>query len=496
MPDVPPPRFSRIAVLAAAVLASSLGFIDGTVLPVAIPAIRTSLGADFGETQWFVNAYMLLLSALILVGGAAGDLFGQRETFAVGIGAFCLASIGCALADSPTSLIAWRAVQGAGAAFMIPGSLALIARTYDAQERGRAIGIWSMASGIASAFGPILGGFLIEKGGAEAWRWIFWLNLPVGLAALALLFLCIPRSAAGQGGGLDLIGALLVTIGLGALALGLTYAGEAQPGLLRMLVALLVGVTALILFWIWEGRARAPMLPRFLFSLPVFNGANLLTFFLYFSLAGALFFLPTTLIEAFRLPEAYAGSVFLPFTAAMSVMGAYAGGLTDRIGPRLPLTAGAAVTGLSFAALGIAAVLQAFWLGILPAMALMGIGMGLVISPLTTTVMTATDDALAGTASGVNNGVSRIAGLFAVASLGVVASFVYRHAIDPSLVPGGYGEPMALGNMEAEVMRASALTSAFLAVAAAAALLSFLSAFIAWRRLPAMIPKGNKRKGR
>lgn len=493
---MPASSSQRTAVIIATVLASSLGFIDGSVLPVAIPAIRSSLRAGFGEAQWIVNAYMLLLSSLILVGGAAGDRFGQRETFAGGIAAFCLASIGCALAASPSQLIALRAVQGAGAAFMIPGSLALIARTYESQERGRAIGIWSMASGIASAFGPIIGGFLIETGGPEAWRWIFWLNLPIGLVALALLFAHTPRLAAEQDGGLDLLGALLVTIGLGALALGLTYASDAQPGVLRIALAFLAGAAALALFWIWEGRTKAPMLPRFLFTLRVFNGANLLTFFLYFSLAGALFFLPTTLIEALRLPEAFAGSVFLPFTVTMSVMGAYAGKLTDRIGPRLPLTLGAGITGLSFLGLGLAATLQAFWLGILPAMAVMGIGMGLVVSPLTTTVMTATEDALAGTASGVNNGVARIAGLFAVAGLGVVASLAYRLSIDPILVPGGYGEPMVPMDPAAQAMRTSALITAFLSVALSTALLSFLSAYIGWRMLPVVIPKGQQRKDR
>jgi EmrB/QacA subfamily drug resistance transporter len=485
MSDVSSSRPVRVAVLVTAILASSLGFIDGSVLPVAIPAIRGSLGADFAQAQWIVNAYMLLLSALILVGGAAGDLFGQRDTLAGGIIAFCLASIGCALAGSPDQLIACRAMQGAGAAFMIPGSLALIARTYEPRERGRAIGIWSMASGLTSAFGPILGGFLIETGGAAAWRWIFWLNMPVGSIALALLLLRTPRLPAKPKGGLDLFGALLVTLGLGGLALGLTYASEANPGIGRIALAFLVGVVFLLAFWFWEGRARAPMLPRFLFTLPVFNGANLLTFFLYFSLAGALFFLPTTLIEALRLPEAYAGAVFLPFTATMALVGGYAGGLTDRIGPRLPLTLGAGITGLSFLGLGIAAAEHAFWLGVLPAMAVMGIGMGLVVAPLSTTVMTATDDALSGTASGVNNGIARIAGLFAVAGLGVVAALTYRHMVDLALVPGGYGEPMAPASPLVEAMRSTAIIAAFIAISVVTALLSFLSAFIGWQMLPA-----------
>ncbi|MDQ0394744.1 MFS transporter [Labrys monachus] len=472
------------AVLAAAILASSLGFIDGSVLPVAIPAIRVDLGADFTQVQWLSNGYMLLLSALILVGGAAGDLFGQRETYAGGILVFCLASVGCALAGSAGDLLAWRAAQGAGAAFMVPGSLALIARTFPSATRGRAIGLWSMASGVAAALGPILGGYLIDAGGPPAWRWIFWINLPVGLATLALLYGWTPRLPARAGGRLDLVGAALVTVGLGGLALGLTYASEPAPPIARIAACFALGVLALAVFWVWEGQVPSPMLPRQLFRLRVFNGANLLTFFLYFALAGTLFFLPITLIEALGLPEAQAGSVFLPFTVAMALMSRYAGGLSDRIGPRLPLTLGSAVTGLSFLALAAAIGARAFLPGVVPAMVLMGIGMGLVVTPLSTTVMTAADDALAGTASGVNNGVARIAGLFAVAGLGVVASLAYRLDIDPALVSGGYGEPLALQSEAARLMRADALIAAFIAVSGVTAVLSFVSAAISWALLP------------
>jgi EmrB/QacA subfamily drug resistance transporter len=491
MSDMPPVAATRAAVLAAAILASSLGFIDGSVVPVAIPAIRADLGADFAQVQWISNAYMLLLSALILVGGAAGDLFGQRETYAGGIFVFCLTSLGCALAGSADQLIVWRALQGAGAAFMVPGSLALIARTFAPDERGRAIGLWSMASGVAAAFGPILGGFLIDAGGTPAWRWIFWINPPVALVALGLLYAWTPRLPPKPGASLDLLGALLVTVGLGGLALGLTYASEPAIEPFRLASSFLVGSAALAAFWIWEGSIEAPMLPRWLFGLPVFNGANLLTFFLYFALAGTLFFLPTTLIEALALPEAYAGSVFLPFTITMALMSRYSGGLSDRIGPRWPLTIGSVITGISFLGLGTATAAHAFALGVIPAMALMGIGMGLVVTPLSTTVMTVVDDALAGTASGVNNGVARIAGLFAVAGLGVVAALAYRLDLDPAVVPGSYGEPIAQPAPAAVLMRSNALITAFLAVSMATALLCFLSAVVAWL----MIPQGNKRYG-
>ena len=475
----------RRLVLIATILASSLGFIDGSVVSVAIPAIRSDLGASFSQIQWVANAYTLLLSALVLVGGAAGDRFGQARMFGAGIAVFSLTSIGCALAGSAEQLIAWRAVQGLGAAFMVPGSLALIARSYPADQRGKAIGLWSMASGIAAALGPILGGFLIDAGGAPAWRWIFWINPLPGLITLAFLYLARIPDDSKKRASLDIPGALLATFGLGALAFGLSQASEAGVNVVSVAAWLVAGTLALLTFLLWEARSPAPMLPLSLFRIRTFNGANLLTFFLYFALAGSLFFLPMTLIEALSLPEAHAGSVYLPFTVVMAVVARLSGGMTDRVGPRFPLTIGSLITGLSFLAVAAGAYFHAFALGVLPAMAVLGVGMGFVVAPLSTTVMTVADDSLAGTASGVNNGISRIAGLFAVAVLGIVAALVYRSGLDPVLVPGSYGEPAAALSKAARTARAEAMLRAFVAVSVLTAVLSFLSAAIAWQMLPA-----------
>jgi EmrB/QacA subfamily drug resistance transporter len=431
-----------------------------------------------------------LLSALVLVGGAAGDRFGQREAFAAGILAFSLASIGCALSASPAALIAWRAMQGIGASFMVPGSLALIARTFAPDRRGWAIGLWSMVSGIAAALGPILGGILLERGGDPAWRWIFWINPPLGLVTLCLLYGRTRRHQPGRAAGIDITGALLVTLGLGSLAYALTKAGEADASAAQPILAAALGVVAVGGFVWWESRAREPMLPLSLFRSRTVTGTNLLTFVLYFALSGSLFFLPMTLIEALRLPEAKAGSVFLPFTVTMALVAQYSGGLADRRGARLPIALGSLVVALSFAAVALAVGMavragsDAYWWGVLPAMALLGLGMGFVVAPLSTAVMTAVDESLAGAASGVNNGVARMASLFAVAGLGIVAAHTYSLFVDPGLVPGSYGEPAASLGEAARAMRSQAMVAAFVAVSIATALLSLASAGVAWAMLP------------
>jgi MFS family permease len=249
-----PARGRRIA-LACAVLASSLGFVDGSVVSVAIPAMRSDIGASFSEIQWITNAYMLFLSAFILVGGAAGDRFGQREAFAAGILVFSLASIACALAPTPGALIVARAVQGAGAALMVPGSLALIARAYPPNERGGAIGLWSMASGIAAALGPLSGGMVMDLGGASAWRWIFWINPPVGALTLFLLYRCTRRYSPSGVGGIDVAGALLATLALAGISLALTQLAERGRADALVVIAA-VGLAALSALAAWRMLGR------------------------------------------------------------------------------------------------------------------------------------------------------------------------------------------------------------------------------------------------
>ena len=484
------PAVRRKYVLAAAILASSLGFIDGSVVAIAIPAIRTALGATFAEAQWIHNGYVLLLSALILVGGAAGDRFGQRDVFAAGIVVFVLASLWCGLATTPTMLIVARIVQGLGAAFMVPGSLALIARNYPAEIRGRAIGLWAAISGIAAALGPVAGGAILTLAGAPAWRWLFLINLPLGAVALALIFARVPRDRPVIGGALDWTGAVLVTFGLGLMAYGLTVASKAAAGGIAM-IAGFGGAAMLIAFVVWEGRVKMPMMPLSLFRSKVFSGANGLTFLLYFALGGVLFFLPMTLIQAWHLPEAQAGAIFLPFTLVMAGLSQYAGRLSDRLGTRLPLTLGPLVTGLAFAWLAAVLRWQDFWFGIIPAMLLLGAGLGLAVPVLSSAVMLAADDDRAGAASGINNAVARVASLFAVAGLGIVAATVYQASIAAMSMPAdvvaslqaaGFGEPLAgkgLGHA-AQTAHAHAMVVTMQVLAMITAVLSLMSAAIAW----------------
>ena len=422
--ECPAPR--RKLVLVVAVLASALGFIDSTVVSIAIPAIRESLGASLAEAQWFHNAYLLALSSLILIGGAAGDRFGVRNTFMAGLVAFAATSVLCALAWSPVVLIVARLLQGVAAAFTVPLSLALIAKNYPAESRGRAIGIWAAASGVTTALGPLLGGWLLTAGGPEAWRIVFWLNPPVA-ALLVWLLLRVPSdSPRWDGESLDWFGGALVAAGLGALAYALTMFGEGEGGgTTRPLAFGVAGLVLIAAFLMWEARAKAPMVELDLFRSRAFSGANALTFLVYFALSGVLFFLPMAMVAGWGLSEAAVGTVFLPFTAVMAALSGPAGSYADRHGPRGPITLGALVVALAFAWLAWFTPTRSLVVAVYPAMLILGVGMGLCVSPLSTAIMGAVPDDHSGEASGINNAVSRLAGLVAVAALGIVVSAVF-----------------------------------------------------------------------
>ena len=479
------PRTARKWVLVVAVLASALGFIDSSVVSIAIPAIRASLGASLEAAQWVQNAYLLALSALILVGGAAGDRFGVRRTFLWGIVLFALASILCAVAWSPSSLIVARGLKGAAAAFTVPLSLALIAKNYPAKERGRAIGIWAAASGITTAIGPLLGGWLLSAGGDEAWRWLFWINPPAALLAVFLL-LRVPADVPRDGDGLDWRGAALAVGALGLLAYGLTALGEGGAGStigVAAPTALLAGTAGAALFVWWEGRASNPMVELSLFRSRAFVGANLLTFLIYFALGGVLFFLPMALVAGWGLSAAAVGTVFLPFTAVMAVVSGFAGDYAGRHGPRAPITLGATTVALAFAWLAWRADVHSLAWTVYPAMTVLGLGMGMAVSPLSTAIMGAVDDGHSGEASGINNAVSRMAGLFAVAALGVLVAAVFEGAgagagaSVPALPPGtSFGDPSASGAPGF----AAASDAAFAALCWACAALCLAGAAVAW----------------
>jgi EmrB/QacA subfamily drug resistance transporter len=418
-------------VLAASILGSSLAFVDGTVVNVALPAIQRQLNASVYQAQWVVESYALLLAALLLVGGAWGDRIGRRRVFLIGVGLFAVASVACALSQTVQQLIAARAVQGVGAAMLVPGSLALISASFPENERGRAFGTWAAFSGVTSALGPLLGGYLIDQ---FSWAWAFAVNIPLAAIVLAITWMHVPESR--RPGGivrLDLPGALLAALGLGGCVFFFIEAPSRGWTAAPVLAALAVGVAALVAFFFVERTQAAPMLPLALLRNRNFAGANLLTLLLYAPLGGGLFFLPLNLIQVQGLSATAAGAALLPFILIMFVLSRWAGGLVDRRGARGPLIVGPLIAAAGFALLALPGTGASYWTGFLPGIAVLGLGMAVAVAPLTTTVMNSVDPDDAGTASGVNNALSRVAGVLAVAVFGALMAAVFEPALRAAL---------------------------------------------------------------
>src|SRR5215210_5456801 len=414
-------------VLAATIVASGMGFMDGTIVNVALPVIQDELNATAVDALWVVESYALMLAALILVGGSLGDHYGRRRIFMVGIALFTVASVWCGLASGPGQLIAARAVQGIGGALMIPGSLAIISASFSEENRGKAIGTWSGFSGVTAAIGPIVGGFLIDN---VSWRAAFLINIPLALIVLFISLRHVPESRDPDAARLDFTGAFLATLGLGGIVFGLieaTNRGFSNP---LVFVPLIVGVTALVAFVYAEYRSQEPMMPLRLFRSRNFSGANLLTMLLYMGLGGALYFFPFVLIQVHGYSATAAGSAFLPFIVLTFLLSRWAGGLIPRFGPRIPLIIGPGITAVGFILFALPDTGGCYWTTFFPAVVVMGFGMSLVIAPLTTTALNSVEGRHSGLASGVNNAVSRTAGLLSIAVLGIFVFAAFSSGLD------------------------------------------------------------------
>jgi len=422
-------------VLLVTVLGSGLVALDATVVNVALPAIGQDFGAGLMGLQWIVNAYALTLAGLLLLGGSLGDRYGRRRLFVFGILWFAVASLICAIAPNTPSLIVARALQGVGAALLTPGSLAIIETTFHPEDRSAAIGAWSGLGGVMIAIGPVVGGYLTT---AMSWRWIFFINLPFAALAAWAAMQHLPESrqetAAGR---LDYVGAVLAALGLGGVIFALTVGPDGWKTPI-VLVTGVAGIITLVSFVLVERSSRHPLLPLAIFRSRQFTAANAITFVIYGALGGALFLLPLQLQRVVGLSALESGSALIPMTILMLLLSPLAGRISQRTGPRVPMTVGPFVAAVGLALLVRVGPAGGYWLTILPAVVVFGLGLSITVAPLTATVLAAAGPEHAGIASAINNDVARAAGLIAVATLPLVAGITGRAALDPHILSAGF----------------------------------------------------------
>jgi EmrB/QacA subfamily drug resistance transporter len=484
-----------------------MAFIDSTVVNVALPALQSSLHATVVDVQWVVESYGLFLSALILLGGALGDSLGRRRMFLLGVCAFAVASAGCGFSASIRSLLLWRSMQGIAAAFLVPGSLAIISSSFDEASRGKAIGTWAGFTTITMALGPVLGGWLIEH---ASWNWVFFINLPLAALVLLISMRHVPESRRSSAGRIDWLGAATVTPGLAALVYGFLESsvyGWTHP---RVLGTLTLGAALLVGFVVIERNVRSPMVPLTLFRSPTFSGANLLTLFLYAGLGIFFFLSPLNLIQIQHYSATATGAAGLPAILIMFLLSRWSGGLLTRYGARIPLVIGPLIAAMGFLLFAVPGAEANYWTSFFPAFIVVGLGMTISVAPLTTVVMDSVGKDSVGTASGINNAVARVAGVLAVAVLGVFIIVAFGQSLrqslghmnlDRDLVQALESDVAKLGALEAppgtdahttaaiRTAVANAFVFAFRLAMLLCAGLAAAGAFVAWRRMPSRVAR-------
>ncbi len=421
-------------IMVSTILASAMAFIDGTALNVVLPALQKSLNATSADLFWLLNAYLLMLASLILIGGSMGDKLGRKKVFMLGIFIFIAGSAACGFAPDVHFLIVFRVIQGIGGALMIPGSLSLISSSINEKERGKAIGTWSAFTTVVTMGGPILGGALADAG---LWRYIFFINVPIGIVALIMLTFRVKENIdENKNRSLDFPGAITIALALASITFGFLRMPLLGFKNWQVYISLIGGFVLLILFIIIEKKSKHPMMPLKLFSNKTFSGANLLTFFLYAGLGAGMLFLSLNLVQAQGYTQLQSGLTFLPFTILMISIARFAGNIADKHGPRLLLIIGPAVAGVGLLLLSLVQQTggaKDYWTTFFPGILVFGLGMSFTVAPLTAAVMGSADNHLSGTASGVNNAMTRIANVFANAIFGALAVIFFSNALQSDI---------------------------------------------------------------